>query len=100
MTYAETTAHGNYVTVRITSRRWSPLAGPFMHRRDAENYVDAARAAALAKYRAPEDQIKLGYAGYGVARLQFKPGEPLRAGNVNTELGLQIDPVNGYVHTG
>jgi hypothetical protein len=100
MTYAETALHGNYVTVRASARQWAAPAGPFLHRRDAEKYVDAASRAAQEKYRGNSDRSKLSFAGYGVARLQFKPGARRWEGKVNAEVGLQIDPATGYVRTG
>lgn len=97
MSYTETDRHGHYVTARADSRRFAVLAGPFMHRRQAERFVDAARAAARATYWGAEDQLRLSFAAYGVARFTFKPGVPRWQGKLNTHLGLALDPNTGYV---
>jgi hypothetical protein len=98
VTYAETALHGHYVTVRANSRLFALLAGPFLHRRQAEQFVDAAACTAREIYRGTEDQAKLSFAAYGVARLTFKPGAPRWEGKLNTHLRLTLDPHTGYVY--
>lgn len=100
MTYAETSRHGHYVTVRFNSRRWAILAGPFAHRRDAEHHVDPARRAAQAATARTTLAMDYSAAGYGTARLHFKPGAPLTPGRFNDAIGLDVDPATGYLPTG
>lgn len=97
MTYAETAQHGHYVTVRFNSRRWAILAGPFVHRRDAEHHIDPARRAAQAATARTARSIDYTFAEYGTARLHFNPGAPLPRGRFNDAIGLDVDPTSGYL---
>lgn len=97
MTYAETSQHAHYVTVRFDSRRWATLAGPFRYHRDAERHVENARRAVQALVAGTARQSDFTFAGYGTSRLCFKPGAPHPPGRVNASIGLHIDPGTGYV---
>ncbi len=99
MTYAETAQHGHYVTVQFNSRRWAILAGPFLHRHEAETHVDPARRAAQTANARTAQSIDYTFAAYGTARLHFTQGAPLARGRFNDAIGLAMDPETGYLST-
>lgn len=99
MTYAETAQHGHYVTVRFNSHQWAILAGPFLHRRDAETHLDPTRRAAQAANARSARSIDYTFAAYGTARLHFTQGAPLARGRFNDAIGLAMDPVTRYLST-
>jgi hypothetical protein len=89
MTYAETSDHVHYVTIRdafAPEGRTCLAAGPFTTRQEAEGHVETVRA--YVSGRQFKDVYSTGFLAFGTSRVTLRRGRAAPVGRLNAVLAV------------